>query len=128
MAFIKSSSPKCSLWSMYAKYERLSRLGFLAAIERLPDGHLIKDSPAYKTVAQRKYVRVPRIVSITRPEQVGGFGGSDFSPETIKQRADEGYAQTKKALEAADMLPGKKSDPGRTAKTTVCSLTAFSGS
>jgi NTE family protein len=72
----------------------------MAAIEGLPDGHLIKDSPAYKIVAQRRYVRVPRIVSITRPEQVGGFGGSDFSPETIKQRADEGYAQTKKALEA----------------------------
>jgi len=55
---------------------------------------------SYKTVARRKYVRIPRIVSITRPEQVGGFGGSDFSPETIKQRADEGYAQTKKALKA----------------------------
>jgi hypothetical protein len=33
-----------------------------------------------------------------RPEQVGGFDGADFSPETIRKRAEEGYAQTKKAL------------------------------
>jgi hypothetical protein len=60
----------------------------------------LKDSPAYTAVARRKYVRVPRIIPITRPEQVGGFDASDFSPDTIKQRADEGYAQTKKALGA----------------------------
>jgi len=49
-------------------------------------------------VKKRGYVRVPRIISITRLEQVGGFDGSDFSPETIHRRADEGYAHTKHAL------------------------------
>jgi hypothetical protein len=29
---------------------------------------------------------------------VEGFGGSDFSPETIEQRASEGYKQTEDAL------------------------------
>jgi hypothetical protein len=52
------------------------------------------DKPAYQAVAKRHHVRVPRIISITRPDQVLGFGGSDFSPETIQHRADEGYKQT----------------------------------
>jgi hypothetical protein len=29
-----------------------------------------------------------------------GFGGSDFSPETIEQRANEGYKQAEQALHA----------------------------
>jgi NTE family protein len=70
----------------------------MRAIENLPEGNPLKNNPAYETVAKRGYVRVPRIISITRPEQVGGFDGSDFSPETIQKRADEGYAQTKRAL------------------------------
>ena len=72
----------------------------MAALENLPEGNPLKDNPAYQAVAKRRYVRVPRIVSITRPDQVLGFGGSDFSPETIEQRANEGYKQTDKALQA----------------------------
>ena len=60
----------------------------------------LANDPAYQTVANRRYVRVPRIVSITRPEQIGGIGASDFSPETIERRAAEGYAQTEAALKA----------------------------
>jgi hypothetical protein len=73
----------------------------MEALERLPEGDPLKDSAAYKTVKQRGYVRVPHIVPITRPEQVGGFDASDFSPETIEKRAAEGYAQTKQALNRA---------------------------
>jgi hypothetical protein len=51
-------------------------------------------------VANRHYVRVPRIVAITRPDQVLGFGGSDFSPGTIEHRANEGFRRTDKALAA----------------------------
>lgn len=72
----------------------------MEALDDLPKGHAIRDHPAFKTVKARRYVRVPRIIPITRPEQVGGFDGSDFSPETIKKRADEGYAQTEHALTA----------------------------
>jgi hypothetical protein len=43
-------------------------------------------------------VRVPKIVAITRPQQVECFGGSDFSPQTIEERASEGYKQTDSAL------------------------------
>jgi NTE family protein len=73
----------------------------MAALESLPEGNPLKDNPAYQAVAKRRYVRVPRIVPITRPDQVLGFGGSDFSPETIEQRANEGYKQTEQALQAA---------------------------
>ena len=72
----------------------------MEALESLPEGNPLKDNPAYQAVAKRHYVRVPKIVSITRPEEVLGFGGSDFSPETIEQRANEGYKQTELALHA----------------------------
>ena len=72
----------------------------MQALEHLPKGNPLKDSPAYQAVAKRSYIRVPRIISITRPEQIGGLEASDFSPETIQQRANEGYAQTERALEA----------------------------
>jgi predicted acylesterase/phospholipase RssA len=70
----------------------------MQALEHLPEGNPLKDNPAYQVVAKRGYVRVPQIISITRPEQIGGLDASDFSPGTIQQRADEGYAQTKEAL------------------------------
>jgi NTE family protein len=72
----------------------------MEALENLPEGNPLKDSPAYQAVAKHNYVRHPRIVVITRPDQVLGFGGSDFSPGTIEQRADEGFKQTDKALAA----------------------------
>lgn len=71
----------------------------MEAIDNLPDGNPLKDNPAYQRVAKRHYVRVPRIISITRPEECVGFGGSDFSPEGIEQRASEGYKLTEIALE-----------------------------
>jgi NTE family protein len=80
------------------RFDEIAEL--MRAIENLPEGNPLRNNPAYAAVAKRGYVRVPRIISITRPEQVGGFDGSDFSPETIKKRADEGYAQTKRALKA----------------------------
>jgi hypothetical protein len=70
----------------------------MEALQKLPGGSPLKDNPAYQAVAKRHYIRVPRIISITRPELVLGFGGSDFSPETIEQRAEEGYKQTEAAL------------------------------
>jgi len=73
----------------------------MEVLENLPETDPLKDNPAYQAVKKRGYVRVPRIVPITRPEQVGGFDASDFSPETIQQRAAEGYAQTKQALREA---------------------------
>jgi hypothetical protein len=68
------------------------------AIENLPGGNPLKDDPAYEAVKKRDYVHVPRIVSITSPEPVSEFADADFSPSAIQRRADEGYAQTMKAL------------------------------
>ncbi|HEY8033692.1 MAG TPA: patatin-like phospholipase family protein [Methylocella sp.] len=73
----------------------------MEALENFPDGNPLHDNPAYQAVAKRHYVRVPRIISITRPEQVSGLGASDFLPDTIEQRATEGYKQTELALQAA---------------------------
>jgi NTE family protein len=72
----------------------------MEALENLPEGNPLKDNPAYQAVAKRHYIRVPRIISITRPDEVLGLGASDFSPETIEQRANEGYKQTEWALQA----------------------------
>jgi NTE family protein len=84
---------------LMSRFDEVAAL--MEALESLPDGNPLKDHPAYRAVAKRKYIRVPGIVSITRPEQVEEFGGSDFSPETIEQRASEGYRQTEIALRQA---------------------------
>jgi NTE family protein len=68
------------------------------ALEAVPGGNPLRDNDAYKQVKQQNYIVVPRIVSITRPNHVGTGDGTDFSQETIKKRAEEGYNQTKKAL------------------------------
>ena len=72
----------------------------MEALEKLPGGNPLAGDPAYQAVAEREYVRVPKIIEITRPDLVGGFDASDFSPWTIEARAKEGYEQTKKALDA----------------------------
>jgi hypothetical protein len=50
----------------------------MEALENLPEGNPLKDDPAYQAVAKRRYVRVPRIISITRPEEVLGLRGQRF--------------------------------------------------
>lgn len=55
---------------------------------------------AYATILDKGYVRVPRIINITRPEQAAGFDGSDFSEGAIKSRAGEGYRMAKKKIAA----------------------------
>jgi predicted acylesterase/phospholipase RssA len=87
-----------------ADLQMLDRINEVAAlveaIENLPGGNPLKDNPAYDAVKKRDYVHVPRIVSITSPEPVSEFGDGDFSPSAIQRRAEEGYAQTMKALRA----------------------------
>ena len=73
-------------------------VALMEALENLPGGNPLNGNPAYETVKKRGYVLVPRIISITRPDQVAGLDGSDFSLDTIEKRAHEGYAQTKEAL------------------------------
>jgi NTE family protein len=88
-----------------ADLEMLHRISEVAelmeAIENLPGGNPLKDDPAYESVKKRGYTYVPRIVPITPPEptsELSEFADSDFSPDTIRARAEEGYAQTMKAL------------------------------
>ena len=68
---------------------------------------LSEDDPVFKNARlasalgvlhDRGYVAVPDIVNITRPEQVEGIGGSDFSSQTIEKRAAEGYRMTDLAV------------------------------
>jgi len=72
----------------------------MEALKKLPGGNPLAGDPAFEAVAKRDYVRVPKIVTITRPDQVAGFDASDFSPQTIEARAREGYEQTEQALRA----------------------------
>ncbi|HTO84131.1 MAG TPA: patatin-like phospholipase family protein [Methylomirabilota bacterium] len=81
---------------LMCRFDEVAQL--MEALESLPKNHALRNHPAFRAVKKRGYVRVPRIVPITRPEQAGGFDGSDFSPETIRKRADEGYAATDRAL------------------------------
>jgi len=88
-----------------ADLETLRRLSEVAelmeAVESLPGGNPLKDDPTYEAVKKRDYIHVPRIVSITPPEPVSEireYGDSDFSPDAIRMRAEQGYAQTMKAL------------------------------
>src|SRR6516162_7469827 len=88
-----------------ADLETLRRLSEVAelmeALESLPGGNPLKDDPTYEVVKKRDYIHVPRIVSITPPEPVSEireYGDSDFSPDAIQMRAEQGYAQTMKAL------------------------------
>jgi NTE family protein len=73
----------------------------LDALEKRRGGNPLKDHPAYKALKAEGWVRVPRIVSIPPPEKVDEFDDSDFSPQAIKARTEEGYAITKKALASA---------------------------
>lgn len=86
--------------------ERFNQVAnLLKALDALPPDHPIYSDPdfnkAFTEIKAQKYVSVPRIIQITRPEQVDGYGASDFSRETIESRAAEGYKQTEKALETA---------------------------
>jgi predicted acylesterase/phospholipase RssA len=79
--------------------ERFNQVALLVkALDEHPGGNPLADDPAYLAVKRQAYVHVPDIVSITLPDTVGGFEGSDFSPDAITARAAEGYAQTKAAL------------------------------
>jgi hypothetical protein len=58
---------------------------------------------------RQDYLHVPRIVPITPTEVPKEFDDADFSPEAIKTRADEGEAQTEKALKEAGLWARAKS-------------------
>ena len=78
------------------RFDEVARL--MEALETLPADDPIRQAKVFQDVAGRSYVRKPRVVQITRPEQAGPYDGMDFSPEGIEARAAEGYAQTDAAL------------------------------
>jgi NTE family protein len=94
---------------LMCRFDQVAAL--MNALEALPGGNPLKDNDAYKQVKQQKYIVVPKIVSITRPNHVGALDGSDFSRETIAGRAEEGYNQTKKALLEGDNVRSLCSSP-----------------
>jgi hypothetical protein len=48
--------------------------------------------------ADRNYIHVPKIISITRSEESKRFEGADFSPSGIASRAAEGEKAAHKAI------------------------------
>jgi predicted acylesterase/phospholipase RssA len=84
--------------SLMHRFDQVARL--MERLEGLPGGNPLKGDAAFEDVHRQAYVRAPRIVEITRPEQAGEFDGMDFSPEGIKSRADQGYAETARQLAA----------------------------
>jgi predicted acylesterase/phospholipase RssA len=86
------------------RFNKVAKL--MQALEALPQGNPLEGNPAYEDVKQEGYIYMPHIVQITPPATADQFGASDFSPEAIQKRADEGYAQTMKALKPAAQAPG----------------------
>jgi NTE family protein len=80
------------------RFDEVARL--VELLDSLPSGNPVKGEPAFEAVRRRRYVRAPRIVQITRPEQAGPFDGMDFSREGIRARSEQGYAETARALAA----------------------------
>jgi NTE family protein len=72
----------------------------MEALQSLPENHPVRQHEAYKALKKRSYIRIPRIVAITRPEPSPEFGDADFSPEAITQREKQGHAAALKALSA----------------------------
>ena len=98
---LQFANKTCEDLKLLVRFNEVALL--VEALDALPADHFIKSSAGYRAVKKRGYVHVPRIIPITRPEQVGGFDGSDFSSEAINRRAAEGYAQTAQALLAANI-------------------------
>jgi NTE family protein len=94
---------------LMCRFDQVAAL--MNALEALPGGNPLKDDDTYKAVKAQNYIVVPKIVSITRPNHVGTLDGSDFSRETIKRRAEEGYNQTKAALREGDNVRNLCSPP-----------------
>ncbi|HMK90070.1 MAG TPA: patatin-like phospholipase family protein [Methylocystis sp.] len=80
------------------RFDEVAQL--IEALDTLPQGNPLAGHPAYDAVAKQRYVRVPNVIAVTRPEQAAGFDASDFSPQTIAARKAEGYKQTIRALHA----------------------------
>jgi predicted acylesterase/phospholipase RssA len=72
----------------------------MEALETLPQDHPLRESEAYNRIKNRRYIHVPRIVSITPPGPSPLFGDADFSPEAIEHREKQGHAEATKALSA----------------------------
>ena len=90
---------------MLQRFNQVAKL--MKALEALPGGNPLKNNQAYKDVKKQGYIIVPRIISITRPDPIEEFSDADFSPEAVNKRADEGKAQTLKALGAAAQAFGR---------------------
>jgi 5'-3' exonuclease len=71
----------------------------MEALDKLKEDDPVKKLDAYKKLKKQGYMRVPRIGPITATGVMHQFDDADFSPEAIKKRADEGYAQTKRAVQ-----------------------------
>jgi NTE family protein len=74
-------------------------------LESSPQVHAMRQHEAYVAVKKRGYIHIPRIVSITPPQPASEFGDADFSPNAIKRRKEQGYAEAIKALSAPPQDP-----------------------
>ena len=78
------------------RFNKVAKL--VEALEKLPGGNPLKADSAFTDVEKEGWIRVPDIISVPPPENVQQFDDSDFSPEAVQAREEEGYEATKKAL------------------------------
>jgi NTE family protein len=88
---------------LLCRFDEVAQL--MTALESLPPDHSVRDHAAYKAVKARRYIRIPRLVSITLPEPAPEFGDADFSPEAIDKREKQGHAEAMRALSAGPQDP-----------------------
>jgi predicted acylesterase/phospholipase RssA len=85
MMNLQFANKSCEDLRLLARFDAVAQL--MEALQTLPSDHPVRASPGFRAVAAENYVRVPRIVAITRPEQAGSFDGNDFSPDAIAATA-----------------------------------------
>jgi NTE family protein len=88
---------------LLCRFDEVAQL--MTALESLPPDRSIRDHAAYKAVKARRYIRIPRLVSITLPEPPPEFGDADFSPEAIDKREKQGHAEALRALSVGPQDP-----------------------
>jgi NTE family protein len=114
MKNLQFANKTCEDIKLLCRFNEVARL--MEELESLAENP-VKGSKAYKVLKKRGYVPIPRIVAITLPEPAPELGDADFSPDALKKRESEGYAQAIEAINAPPQDPCSALDKPKKGRT-----------